>query len=149
MSKENCSEYLRQKGAPYPRTCAECGLGRCKWAKRELKDLSKDDYYKLSAMGFLYEFHCEATGNWYNDCGQYQEIANLKPKHTWQPISSAPRNRYILLAGNSGYTNTPLRIEIGKWSHDREAWMNHESDYFTDGGPAPIYWAELLEIPAK
>lgn len=157
MSKEQCNKHLYKTGLPAPRTCSECGLGACKHEriktpkKRELKDLSKDDYSKLLAMGFLYEFHFEATGNWWNDCGQYQEASNptLQTKNTWRPIISAPRNRYILLAGDSGYITTPLRAEIGKWSHDREAWMNHGGDYFTDGGSAPIYWAELLEIPVK
>ena len=26
----HCTEKLRKKGLPYPRTCAECGLGPCK-----------------------------------------------------------------------------------------------------------------------
>jgi hypothetical protein len=29
MSK--CTEDLRKAGKAYPRTCAECGLGPCKW----------------------------------------------------------------------------------------------------------------------
>lgn len=151
MSKENCLNHLRAKGAPYPRTCKECGLNKCKYAKRELKDLSKDDYSKLLAMGFLYEFHFEATGNWWNDCGKYQEasVPTLQTKNTWRPIISAPCDRYILIAGDSGYITTPLRVEVAKWSHERCAWINHANDYFTDGGTNPIYWAETLEIPVK
>ena len=148
MSKENCSEHLHETGQTAPRTCAVCKLGPCKYKKRELKDLTKEDYEGILKLGFLYEFHPEATGNWYNDCGQYQEPAN-KNTHLWKPINSAPLNRYILIAGDSGYITTPLRVEVAKWSHQRGAWLNHAHDYFTDGGTNPIYWAELLEIPVK
>lgn len=72
MGKDNCNEYLRKTQKPYPRTCKECGLGPCKHqessvTRRPLSSLSKEDYYILNKMGFLYEFYPEATGDWKKD----------------------------------------------------------------------------------
>lgn len=63
----------------------------------------------------------------------------------WQPISTAPHNKMILLAGPSGYRNVPLRCEIGEYSADRKAWVNHGNDRFTDGGDEPTCWMPLPE----
>ena len=41
---------------------------------KRLKDLTKDEYETLKAMGFLWEFYLEATGDWEVDC-------NKKDKH--------------------------------------------------------------------
>jgi len=60
----------------------------------------------------------------------------------WQKIETAPLDgRFILVAGNSGYFSTPLRAEICQW--ERDGWRNHAHDWFTDGGPDAILWAEL------
>jgi len=72
MSKDNCNEFLRQNGKAHPRTCKECGLGKCKFdsenTKRPLSNLTKDEYYWLQKSGFLFEFYPEATGDYYKDC---------------------------------------------------------------------------------
>jgi hypothetical protein len=65
----------------------------------------------------------------------------------WRPIGTAPRDEsYIMLAGPSGYTGTPLRVEVGFW--DGKRWRNHSNDHFTDGGAEPTLWHPLIEIPA-
>lgn len=46
--------------------------------KKQLKDLTFEEFTKIKAMGFLWVFHPEATGNWQEDCGKYQE--EEKPK---------------------------------------------------------------------
>ncbi len=62
-------------------------------------------------------------------------------------IDTAPRDgRFILLAGPSGYTGTPLRYEAGRWSTDYRAWVNHSNDRFTDGGADATYWMPLPEV---
>lgn len=38
----------------------------------QLKNLSKADYSRIKSMGMLWEFHPEASGDWWEDCGKYQ-----------------------------------------------------------------------------
>lgn len=68
----------------------------------------------------------------------------------WQPLSTAPKDgRFILLAGPSGYTTTPLRVEVCRWCPEYRPlnpWQNHANDAFSDGGAEPTHWAPLPEI---
>jgi len=63
-----------------------------------------------------------------------------------KPISTAPRNRPILLAGDSGYTSIKLRFESGRWNSDKQRWDNYANDAFTEGGPEPKWWMEIPEV---
>lgn len=63
-----------------------------------------------------------------------------------KPINTAPKNKWILLAGDSGYSTTPLRFEAGKWSESKEDWINHAGDLFIYGGPEPEYWMEIPQV---
>lgn len=65
---------------------------------------------------------------------------------TWRPIATAPRDgTYIIVAGPSGYTTTPLRAEICRQCPDYKAgrWITHSNDDFTDGGEVPTLWMPL------
>lgn len=66
---------------------------------------------------------------------------------TLKGIETAPRNRYILLFGLSGYTTTPLRCSVGRWNESKQRWDDHAGDGFTDGGDPPMYWSELPQLP--
>jgi hypothetical protein len=64
----------------------------------------------------------------------------------WQPISTAPRDgSYMIIAGPSGYTTTPLRAEICRWGTTFRVnrWINHANDDFTEGGEEPTLWMPL------
>lgn len=62
----------------------------------------------------------------------------------WLPIETAPKNgSFVILGGPSGYMNTPIRCEIARWSDDRESWVNHSNDRFTDGGEEATCWMAL------
>ena len=69
----------------------------------------------------------------------------------WHPIESAPRDgTWILLAGPSGYTTTPLRAEVGRYYpqyRPLQPWQTHANDSFTDGGPLPTHWHPLPSLP--
>ena len=69
----------------------------------------------------------------------------------WQPIETAPRDgTFILLAGPSGYSTTPLRVEVCRYLPEYRPlnpWQNHSNDSFTDGGEPPTHWAPLPEMP--
>jgi hypothetical protein len=67
----------------------------------------------------------------------------------WRPLDSAPKDgTYMLLAGKSGYTTTPLRVEVCRYDPEyrpRQPWVNHANDSFLDGGGPPLYWHPLPE----
>ena len=66
-----------------------------------------------------------------------------------RPIETAPKGRYILLFGRSGYMDTPLRCEVGCWSRSKERWNNHAGDAFTDDGEEPTHWMPLPELDGR
>lgn len=66
-----------------------------------------------------------------------------------KPINTAPRDKWILLAGDSGYSTTPLRFEAGKFSTNRGYWITYCNDAFTDGGGEPKWWMELPEVEVE
>lgn len=62
------------------------------------------------------------------------------------PMSTAPRDRFILLAFASGYTSTPLRFHACRWSSDYGMWRTHSNDApGDDGDDRPLGW---LPLPA-
>lgn len=70
----------------------------------------------------------------------------------WQPIETAPKDgTWVLIAGPSGYSTTPLRAEVGRYYpqfRPLNPWQTHADDAFTDGGPGPTHWIPLPEQPA-
>lgn len=70
-------------------------------------------------------------------------------RYELQPILTCPRHEYVLLFGYSGYSDTPLRCVIGKWSDERMAWVTYSGQLFTDGGDAPQYWMPLPKEPER
>lgn len=50
-----CNQELREQGKPYPRTCRDCGLGRCKRPsyqdlRAEIERLTKERDYKQTVI---------------------------------------------------------------------------------------------------
>ena len=75
----------------------------------------------------------------------------------WLPIpltvdtSKAPFDgEFYLLAAPSGYTTTPLRVEVGRWYPEyrpRQPWQTHSNDDYTDGGALPTHYMPLPRGP--
>ena len=67
----------------------------------------------------------------------------------WQPIETAPKDRFLLLCGPSGYTTTPLVFTTGRMCSDYHAgrWIDHANDDLTDWGFEPTHWLPLPEAP--
>ena len=65
----------------------------------------------------------------------------------WQPMETAPKDgTYILLAGDSGYITTPLRVEVCRYDaeyHPLQPWVTYSNDSFTDSGGPPVGWLPL------
>jgi hypothetical protein len=63
----------------------------------------------------------------------------------WQPIATAPRNKYVLVARDSGYIGYPWCYEVAQFTagyHDR--WDSVSNDAIE---PQPLYWCELPTPP--
>lgn len=64
----------------------------------------------------------------------------------WLLIETAPRDgTFILLAGDSGYVGTPLRVSVGRQipNYKIGRWLTHSGDAFTDDGEEPTLWMPL------
>ena len=69
----------------------------------------------------------------------------------WQPIETAPKNTFVLLACQSGYTTTPYVFTTGILRSDYHAgrWIDHANDDLLDWGMKPTHWRPLPEMPGK
>ena len=79
-------------------------------------------------------------------------LSRAEAAQAWQPIETAPKDgRYILIAAPSGYTTTPLRVEVCHYDAEYrplQPWVNHSNDSFTDGGAPPTLWMPLPASPS-
>lgn len=62
-----------------------------------------------------------------------------------QPISTAPRDQFILVACPSGYTTTPTVFTTAIRHSDYKVgrWVDHANDDLADGGLVPTHWMPL------
>ena len=66
-------------------------------------------------------------------------IKKLKAENEWQPIETAPKDEFVLLAGPSGYTTIKTVFTTGRMCRDYHAgrWIDHANDDLTDWGFNP------------
>lgn len=78
------------------------------------------------------------------------ELAALKAENEWQPIETAPKDEFVLLAGPSGYTTIETVFTTGRMCSDYHAgrWIDHANDDLTDWGFNPTHWMPLPKPPA-
>ena len=67
----------------------------------------------------------------------------------WQPIATAPKNEFVLLAGPSGYTTIETVFATGRMCSDYHVgrWIDHANDDLTDWGFEPTHWMPLPKAP--
>ena len=90
------------------------------------------------------------NNNPYDVLRELCDEAQRQAAPTWQPIDTAPKDgTWILLAADSGYTTTPLRVSVCQWSFDtyHSFWRDHSCDNFRDDGDEPTYWMPLPPVP--
>lgn len=65
----------------------------------------------------------------------------------WQPIDTAPKDEFILVACPSGYTTTPwvFTTAIMHSNYKTGRWVDHANDDLTDWGMEPAFWLSLKE----
>lgn len=111
----------------------ECGL-----RERELRDIAGREKaeYKRQALA-----------------QSARLLRDLSAQAGWRPIATAPKDgTFVLLAGPSGYTSTPLRAAVGCWNDGggygakAAGWRDHAHDWFTEGGDEPTHWMPLPEF---
>ena len=68
----------------------------------------------------------------------------------WQPIETAPKDEFVLLAGPSGYTTIETIFTTGRMCSDYHAghWIDHANDDLMDWGFNPTHWMPLPKPPA-
>ena len=78
-----------------------------------------------------------------------RQLAALKAENEWQPISTAPKDEFVLLAGPSGYTTIETVFTTGRMCSDYHAgrWIDHANDDLTDWGFNPTHWMPLPKPP--
>ena len=76
-------------------------------------------------------------------------IAKLEAQTQWQPISTAPKDVFVLLAGPSGYTTIKTVFTTGRMCSDyhKGRWIDHANDDLTDWGFEPTHWMPLPKAP--
>ena len=67
----------------------------------------------------------------------------------WQPIETAPKDRFLLLCGPSGYIIIPWVFVTGCMYSDYHVgrWVDHANDDLSDWGFEPTHWMPLPEAP--
>lgn len=64
----------------------------------------------------------------------------------WKPISSAPKNTWLLVRGDSGYLPCPVFVTLAK--HDAEyrpldPWGDVQGSRLSDRGWTPVEWTDV------
>lgn len=72
-----------------------------------------------------------------------------RPGGKWQTIETAPKDKFVLLCGPSGYTTTPLVFTTGIMRSNYHAgrWIDHANDDLVDWGFEPTHWMPLPTPP--
>lgn len=67
----------------------------------------------------------------------------------WQSIETAPKDKFVLLAGPSGYTTLKTTFTTGRTCSDyhKGRWIDHANDDLTDWGFEPTHWMPLPKAP--
>lgn len=85
---------------------------------------------------------------------QYQAMLAAAPtppvsEDQWQPIETAPKDEFVLLAGPSGYTTIKTVFATGRMCSDYHVgrWIDHANDDLTDWGFEPTHWMPLPKAP--
>ena len=71
-------------------------------------------------------------------------------ENRWLPIETAPKDKFVLLAGPSGYTTIEIVYATGRMCSDYHVgrWIDHANDDLTDWGFEPTHWMPLPKAPA-
>lgn len=78
-----------------------------------------------------------------------EEESGLRAGGKWQTIETAPKDKFVLLCGPSGYTTTPLVFTTGIMRSNYHAgrWIDHANDDLVNWGFEPTHWMPLPAPP--
>lgn len=65
----------------------------------------------------------------------------------WKPISTAPKDQFVLVASKSGYVTIKWAFLTARFSTYHGRWDDVGNDSVRDCGYVPEYWCELPDDP--
>ena len=68
----------------------------------------------------------------------------------WQPISTAPFDREVMICGPSGYSTCRgwyVTNAIRFYDYHSGGWLDMTGDNVTDMYPEPTHWAPICNLP--
>jgi len=73
-----------------------------------------------------------------------EEVVKPESESKWKPIDTAPKNRYIMVRGDSGMLTYPKFYTVAIFNPEyRDDWINIHNDRLTDSGYVPEEWMEI------
>lgn len=73
-----------------------------------------------------------------------ETVDKSEPKSMWKPIETAPKNKYIMVRGDSGTSTYPKFYVVAIFIPEyRDEWVNIHNNRLTDSGYIPEEWAEV------
>lgn len=68
----------------------------------------------------------------------------------WQPIATAPKDEWIEVCGDSGYSTVDHFIAVARHNatyRPLNPWRNVQNDALSDCGWTPLFWRKLSSVP--
>ena len=108
-------------------------------AQEEIKRMKRERLLTADAIESMHASHKDQLAK------AEQRVAE------WQPIETAPKDAFVLLAGPSGYTTIKTVFATGRMCSDyhKGRWIDHANDDLTDWGFEPTHWIPLPTPPKR
>ena len=70
-------------------------------------------------------------------------------KVNWHPITTAPKDVFVLVVRDSGYVTTSFEYLTAKYCSQGNRWEDVANDNVRNSGSAPLYWTKLPDAPTN
>lgn len=111
------------------------------------RELGQVDEPNAEETVFAMSMYKNATELYKAKAEYYEMLYREKAAHRWwKPMETAPKNKYIMVRGDSGMRTYPQFYIVAKLEPEyRDDWINIDNDRLTDYGYVPEEWTEIPE----